>query len=279
DAIHDFVSDERVVWVNIKGILLNVWSREMFMKIEKIWGETMDIEDNLDSSFSHKRLCIKTKHADSILEKFKVIFRGKVFMVRPIHSDEDSGDDSDVDGVHDSIFGDNSSSPINCNGEIGEQNSEDPFRIYDLLKKQATGGGSESSPSLSHPPGFTLVVSEIHKEIDPVEVGIDSGVENLWLMQRGAGMLTWLRMSKLEGVLLRDPHPFLLPQMSKLDGFMFHNSRVKSSIKNELSSIDKDLDRGIVSDAALLKRLELMRQLQDINQMEARDSIQKSKIK
>ncbi|GJY64275.1 RNA-directed DNA polymerase, eukaryota [Tanacetum coccineum] len=212
DAVHDFVSDERVVWVDIKGILLNVWFRETFLKIGKIWGETMDIEDNLDSSFSRKRLCIKTKHADSILEKFKVIFRGKVFMVRakelftwnpifvdhkevvytddesdngdknkpagPIHSDEDSGDDSDVDGVPDTIFGDNSSSPINCNGEMGEQNSEDPFRIYDLLKKQATGGGSESSPSLSHPPGFTPVVSEIHKEIDPVEVGIDSGVEN-----------------------------------------------------------------------------------------------------
>ncbi|GJS93037.1 hypothetical protein Tco_0800005 [Tanacetum coccineum] len=153
DAVHDFVSDERVVWVDIKGILLNVWSRETFLKIGKIWGETMDIEDNLDSSFSRKRLCIKTKHADSILEKFKVIFRGKVFMVRPIHSDEDSGDDSDVDGVPDTIFGDNSSSLINC-------------------------GGSESSPSLSHLPGFTPVVSEIHKEVDHVEVGIDSGVEN-----------------------------------------------------------------------------------------------------
>nr|GEW86515.1 ribonuclease H-like domain-containing protein [Tanacetum cinerariifolium] len=45
-------------------------------------GETMDIEENLVSSFARKRLCIKTKQADNILEKFKVIFKGKVYMAR-----------------------------------------------------------------------------------------------------------------------------------------------------------------------------------------------------
>nr|GEW32757.1 RNA-directed DNA polymerase, eukaryota, reverse transcriptase zinc-binding domain protein [Tanacetum cinerariifolium] len=44
-AIHDFVSDERVVWVDIEGVPLNVWSRETFLKIGKKWGETM--EENL----------------------------------------------------------------------------------------------------------------------------------------------------------------------------------------------------------------------------------------
>ncbi|GJS96727.1 RNA-directed DNA polymerase, eukaryota, partial [Tanacetum coccineum] len=82
DAVHDFVSDERVVWVDIEGIPLNVWSRETFVKIGNKWGETMDIEDNFGSSFARKRLCVKTKQPDTILEKFKVIFKGKVFMVR-----------------------------------------------------------------------------------------------------------------------------------------------------------------------------------------------------
>nr|GEY08098.1 RNA-directed DNA polymerase, eukaryota, reverse transcriptase zinc-binding domain protein [Tanacetum cinerariifolium] len=53
-AIHDFVSDERVVWVDIEGVLLNVWSRETFLKIGKKWGETMDIEENIISSFAQK---------------------------------------------------------------------------------------------------------------------------------------------------------------------------------------------------------------------------------
>nr|GFA95577.1 RNA-directed DNA polymerase, eukaryota [Tanacetum cinerariifolium] len=34
-AIHDFVSDERVIWVEYEGVPLNVWSREMFLKIGK----------------------------------------------------------------------------------------------------------------------------------------------------------------------------------------------------------------------------------------------------
>ncbi|GKD53039.1 RNA-directed DNA polymerase, eukaryota, nucleotide-binding alpha-beta plait domain protein [Tanacetum coccineum] len=82
DAVHDFVSDERIVWVDIEGIPINVWSRETFMRIGKKWGETLDIEDNVDSSFGRKRLCIKTKQPLSILESFKIIFKGKVLMVR-----------------------------------------------------------------------------------------------------------------------------------------------------------------------------------------------------
>ncbi|PWA58059.1 RNA-directed DNA polymerase, eukaryota [Artemisia annua] len=94
DAFHDFVSDECVVWVDIEGIPFNVWSRKTFVKIGNKWGETMDIEDNFGSSFARKRLCIKTKQPDTILEKFKVTFRGKVFMVRK--------DDGFVEAVTDS---------------------------------------------------------------------------------------------------------------------------------------------------------------------------------
>nr|GEW57941.1 RNA-directed DNA polymerase, eukaryota, reverse transcriptase zinc-binding domain protein [Tanacetum cinerariifolium] len=151
-AIHDFVSDERVVWVDIEGVLLNVWSRETFLKIGKKWGETMDIKENLVSSFARKRLCIKTKQADDILQKFKVIFKGKVYMARAKelftwtsifldhkeseyisddeslhgaknksvgsqHGEDDLVDDSDVEGVSETFFGDKHPSPNNsvCN--------------------------------------------------------------------------------------------------------------------------------------------------------------------
>nr|GEW89106.1 RNA-directed DNA polymerase, eukaryota [Tanacetum cinerariifolium] len=121
DAVHDFVSDEGIVWVDIEGISLNVWSRETFMRIAH-------------SSFS----------------------------------EEVSGDDSesDVEEVSETIFGDNSSSPNNNSNEMGKQHSEDLFKIYDILKKQTEGEMCEVSSSLSHPPGFTLEVSEIQKEND-----------------------------------------------------------------------------------------------------------------
>nr|GEV15709.1 RNA-directed DNA polymerase, eukaryota [Tanacetum cinerariifolium] len=38
--------------------------------------------DNVDASFGRKRLCIMTKQPSSIFESFKVIFKGKVLMVR-----------------------------------------------------------------------------------------------------------------------------------------------------------------------------------------------------
>nr|GEV18781.1 RNA-directed DNA polymerase, eukaryota [Tanacetum cinerariifolium] len=52
-----------------------------------------------------------------------------------------------------------------------------------------------------------------------------------------------------------------------------------NSIKKDLIDIDKNLDSRNVFDEILLKRMELTRQLHDINQMEAMDYVQKSKIK
>nr|GEV48074.1 RNA-directed DNA polymerase, eukaryota [Tanacetum cinerariifolium] len=201
NAVQDFVSDERNVWVDIEGVPLNVWSRETFTRIGKKWEEALDIEDNVDSSFGRKRLCIKTKLPLSILESFKVIFKGKMYMVRanelftwnPIFlsqkemeytSDDDSNvgpqkvpdrsqfceegpnDDrvSDVEEVSKTNFEDNSSIPINHIDESENQQSEDPFNIYRLLRKQPGDDSHEVSSSLSHPPGFTPDVSVIRNE-------------------------------------------------------------------------------------------------------------------
>nr|GEY43012.1 RNA-directed DNA polymerase, eukaryota [Tanacetum cinerariifolium] len=136
-------------------------------------GEALDIEDNVDSSFGCKRLCIKIKLPLSILESFKVIFKGKVYMVRakelltwsPIFlgqkemeytsvEDSDVGPQkvtdrsqfceegpnndrvSDVEEVLETNFRDNSSIFINHIDELEKQQSEDPFNIYRLLRKQ-----------------------------------------------------------------------------------------------------------------------------------------------
>nr|GEV22419.1 RNA-directed DNA polymerase, eukaryota [Tanacetum cinerariifolium] len=154
---------ERDLSMYAMGIPLNVWSRETFMRIGKKWGETLDIEDNVDSSFGRKRLCIKTKQPVSILESFKIIFKA-----HSLFSEEVSGDDSesDVEEVSETIFSDNSSSPNNSSDEMGKQHFEDPFKIYDILKKQTGGETREVSSSLSHLPGFTPKVFEIRKEND-----------------------------------------------------------------------------------------------------------------
>nr|GEZ25476.1 RNA-directed DNA polymerase, eukaryota [Tanacetum cinerariifolium] len=78
----DFVSRERIVWVDIKGVPLNAWSRNTFSRISSRCGEVIDLEDCTEDSFARKRICIKTSQENNILERFKVIVRGKIFVLR-----------------------------------------------------------------------------------------------------------------------------------------------------------------------------------------------------
>nr|GEU94081.1 hypothetical protein [Tanacetum cinerariifolium] len=48
DACNDFVSEERIVWVDIEGVPLNAWSQETFVRIGKMYvclGKWLDVEN------------------------------------------------------------------------------------------------------------------------------------------------------------------------------------------------------------------------------------------
>nr|GEX19550.1 RNA-directed DNA polymerase, eukaryota [Tanacetum cinerariifolium] len=137
------------------------------------WGEVLELEECRDDFFARKRICIKTKQEDNILEKFKIIVKGKIFVVRAKElfvwsltfkdvpemvycSDDDSTkemgvnqtefskqtnleDESDSKTVSDTYFGDNSDELGNVADSIQppieNEISNDPFNIYDLLNK------------------------------------------------------------------------------------------------------------------------------------------------
>ncbi|GJR09147.1 RNA-directed DNA polymerase, eukaryota [Tanacetum coccineum] len=173
EACNDFVSEERIVWMDIEGIPLNAWSRETFVKIGKKWGEALDLEDSADTSFGRKRICVMTKHPVCILETFKVIVKGRVFMARAkelytwnpsfivhkekeyasedesIHvpkynefhqhlNEDDFGDkyDSEEEGVPETAFGSNASSRSQVDKDKGISHSDDPFEIYKILNNK-----------------------------------------------------------------------------------------------------------------------------------------------
>nr|GEZ42204.1 RNA-directed DNA polymerase, eukaryota, nucleotide-binding alpha-beta plait domain protein [Tanacetum cinerariifolium] len=188
ESSNDFVSDERIVWVDIEGVSLHAWSCETFSRIGKKWGETLNIEDTTDHSFGRKRLCLATKNPVSIIETFKIIVKGKVFMVRAkelftwnptflppraivYSSDDDSVQadnendvhpgDNDVEGGDDNASTDDGvAETVFDTGVIGEQHSVDPFELYGLLNKRKQAEEvNVSSSSLSYPPGFTPVGS------------------------------------------------------------------------------------------------------------------------
>ncbi|GJZ91854.1 RNA-directed DNA polymerase, eukaryota [Tanacetum coccineum] len=177
NAQSDFVSRERIAWVDIEGVPLHAWSHPTFNKIGSRWGEVMDLEECKDDCFARKRICIKTKQEDNILEKFKIIIKGNFFVLRAKElfvwslmfkditdivycSDDESikGADvnnvdtskqvnleaeSDVEGVSDTYFGEHDDNLGNEQDLIQSPNekeiSSDPFNIYDLLKKHDKG--------------------------------------------------------------------------------------------------------------------------------------------
>nr|GEU66327.1 RNA-directed DNA polymerase, eukaryota [Tanacetum cinerariifolium] len=81
-AHNSFSVDERVVWVDIEGVPMNVWTNNTFTKISAKRGELMFVEDKDNMSMNCKRLCIKTKMLQNIYENCKIIVKGKVFWIR-----------------------------------------------------------------------------------------------------------------------------------------------------------------------------------------------------
>nr|GEW02785.1 RNA-directed DNA polymerase, eukaryota [Tanacetum cinerariifolium] len=190
NAQSDFVSRERIVWVDIEGVPLHVWSHATFHKIGAKWGEVMELEEGLDDCFGRKRICIKTKQEDNILERFKIIVHGKIFVVtakdlfvwtptfnevkdamyctddkflkggeeknggssKHVHSD----DESDVEEVSGTYFGDSDAKPGNEHTSNDKETSPGPFNIYNLLKKQDDGlVNSGAGTNIPFPPYFT----------------------------------------------------------------------------------------------------------------------------
>nr|GEV79950.1 RNA-directed DNA polymerase, eukaryota [Tanacetum cinerariifolium] len=219
EACNDFVSNERIVWVDIEGVPMNAWTRETFSRIGNKWGVTLDLEENADNSFGRKRLCVQTKHATSILETFKVIVKGRVYMVRAkelftwnptflVHEEkeyllkDDSvheslnnefghhpndiklDDDcaSDIDGVPETEFGSRASSLSSDIGSKGASHSEDPFGLYKILKKNIGGGNQEPNPSLSHPPGLNAQVMS-NSQAKPVESSLGHKSKKEWIKE------------------------------------------------------------------------------------------------
>ncbi|GKA20408.1 RNA-directed DNA polymerase, eukaryota [Tanacetum coccineum] len=102
--------------------------------------------------------------------------------------------------------------------------------------------------------------------------GFDSMVEHAWLSFSHSDSNAMVRFKKK----LQDLKSII---RLGLQDKKFHLHNAKNSLQNDLISIDKDLERGNVSDDILLNRMDLNRRLQDIKLLEVKDLVQKSKIK
>nr|GEV51061.1 RNA-directed DNA polymerase, eukaryota [Tanacetum cinerariifolium] len=98
------------------------------------------------------------------------------------HGEDDLVDDSDVECVSETFFGDKHPSANNsvCNSSenVVKQQSEDPFYIYDMLNKKRKCVAQDSDLSLSHPPGFTPEVSRQENDHRGVDLNTETDKVN-----------------------------------------------------------------------------------------------------
>ncbi|GJZ00356.1 RNA-directed DNA polymerase, eukaryota, reverse transcriptase zinc-binding domain protein [Tanacetum coccineum] len=172
----DIHPDGRIVWVEVEGIPLKLWTVNTFRRIAKKWGDLIDAGDMNENCLHSKRICLFTKSHSNIFETFKIILQGKVFWIRAkevpgwvpdlledseyeeqsvdgsmedvnkVNNEGNDGVNSDIDEVPETVF-DNSS------GLKGDK-SDDPFGLYSLLNKNAKVT-KDKIHSPIYPPGFT----------------------------------------------------------------------------------------------------------------------------
>nr|GFA86543.1 RNA-directed DNA polymerase, eukaryota [Tanacetum cinerariifolium] len=171
-ACDSFVYDERIIWISIEGFPIKAMTRNTFDKIVASWGELADVEDSESTTISYKRLCVKVKSNVTINDTIKVIVKGKISWIRvkelepwspnfikekddSSQSDDESvGDEKEnnsenfindfkldnekeLDKVLETSFMRKTDMVYNQASKCSKQplNSDDPFVIYNILKK------------------------------------------------------------------------------------------------------------------------------------------------
>ncbi|GJW81313.1 nucleotide-binding alpha-beta plait domain-containing protein [Tanacetum coccineum] len=183
-ASDDFVTESRIVWVEVEGVPFKLWSDKSFKCIADKWGILLDVDDKENKCYHSKRLCIISKIGYNIFESFKIVFRGKVYLVRAKEvpgwvpefvEDSDDSDEEDLqmeEGFMDGIQGEQHEDKNDGNNKSEEvpetvfdesagenrESSKDPFDIYPLLNKEKRNrseNDDEGESIIKYPPGFT----------------------------------------------------------------------------------------------------------------------------
>nr|GEW65291.1 RNA-directed DNA polymerase, eukaryota, nucleotide-binding alpha-beta plait domain protein [Tanacetum cinerariifolium] len=160
NAQSDFVSREQIVWVDIEGVPLHAWSHSTF---NKIGAKELFVWSPVFKDVAEVVYC-------SDDESVKVVDENNVETSKQVNLDVES----DVEGVSKTYFGErddnlgNDQDPIHPLNE--KETSNDPFNIYDLLKKHDKGEvNSGLDTSFPYPPGFTPEKDNLNIDVQEVK--------------------------------------------------------------------------------------------------------------
>ncbi|GJX33852.1 nucleotide-binding alpha-beta plait domain-containing protein [Tanacetum coccineum] len=213
-ATNEFEVDGRIAWVEVEGVPFKLWTNNTFTRIAEKWGKLLDVDDQDETCFHSKRLCVYLKAGNSIREDFKITHRGKMYWIRanetqgwvPEFTDEyESEDDNSMDeegevkknGIKDehsdgeivpeSLFEDGELENNHVDGIFSKKEkevSEDPFNLYSLLKRQnkLDDKDTNSEDSLKHPPGFTPLTHNCENDTSEKKVDQNDEFRATWLL-------------------------------------------------------------------------------------------------
>ncbi|GJY85864.1 RNA-directed DNA polymerase, eukaryota [Tanacetum coccineum] len=337
----------RIVWVDVEGVPLKLWTMNTFKRIANKWGDLIDIDGFDDNYFHSKRLCLFTKVSDPDL-------------VEDLDDEELSDDDiSNVDekNLDDENCEDRSDSRIipetvfeKASG-TNQNSSEDPFGLYPLLNKKTKGQNHKengSSSSLKFPPGFTpnketidsnvmgemsvngrqfkkseaprsggsfiFLMEEVVKVGQTMGYNMDGVVNNLSniIESHGASMVNFLAIqeTKMEEIdlfsvrrcwgnsvfdhlhsnsvgiapptlVINICYGIILAHVIKQLGLKITDVKefLLANLKKELRLVDEVIDKGACTEEDVIKRMDVLAALRNIDHIHSMDLAQKAKIK
>nr|GEW60390.1 hypothetical protein [Tanacetum cinerariifolium] len=288
-----YMGDERVILVEVEGVLYKWWSRNTFSRITSRWGMLLNGEELEEESYHTNRIFIRTKLKTAVFDSFKMMYRGMTCWVRAIevpgwvpnfekdgevgygvndgsHEDDMYGGVSenlkDVEGksdreeVPETKFEEVPDKSI-FEGNFVRQNDvhyEDLFGIYKVLNKKRDGKNIDDKheDSLKYPPGLTPNEKRdvpVEKDDEVVIIGDFNEVRDISERFRENSNMAQLHKEIL-------------------------NSR-KSILKAKLAELDGVIDKGEGSDADGHRRREVVRLIQEVEKVDAMEVAQKAKIK
>ncbi|CAI9284173.1 unnamed protein product [Lactuca saligna] len=134
-----FVPSEHLVWVDVEGLPIFAWSKDLFRKILSRWGIIAQLHDDLGEDIYKNRICILTSIKTIILEVIKVCVDKIIYWIRvkeapgwtPSFVHDFPAPKLDNSNIQSSEHNDKHLQYAERNEEV----SSDLFRIYDATKK------------------------------------------------------------------------------------------------------------------------------------------------
>ncbi|GJW27523.1 hypothetical protein Tco_0044398 [Tanacetum coccineum] len=82
DVSHDFIPDERCVWIRTwLGLPLASWTPEVYKKLGGRWGSSVFTDMVSDGPMSHGKVCVLTKSLHRVIESFRVSYRNRTYRI------------------------------------------------------------------------------------------------------------------------------------------------------------------------------------------------------